>query len=169
MFELKHTPPTLLSLALTVIITELSHCAAVLSPCMQTFRCFLRHSTCRSIASQGCLTVHRLSVATHSRASGRQLPSQRRHAHSHSPRRDPPRTCCVALRCRRFLSHRLSTGRGSYGSVYKARVRATGAAVAVKVIPAGAPEEVAAIQREIEMLKQCNHPNVVRYLARSGL
>ncbi|KAK9835174.1 hypothetical protein WJX81_003390 [Elliptochloris bilobata] len=55
-------------------------------------------------------------------------------------------------------------GRGSYGSVYKARVRATGAAVAVKVIPAGAPEEVAAIQREIEMLKQCNHPNVVRYL-----
>ena len=61
------------------------------------------------------------------------------------------------------------TGRGSYGSVYKARVRATGAAVAVKVIPAGAPEEVAAIQREIEMLKQCNHPNVVRYLARAGL
>jgi len=50
--------------------------------------------------------------------------------------------------------------------VYKARVRATGAAVAVKVIPAGAPEEVAAIRREIEMLKQCNHPNVVRYLAR---
>lgn len=47
-------------------------------------------------------------------------------------------------------------------------MRATGAAVAVKVIPAGAPEELAAIQREIEMLKQCNHPNVVRYLARSG-
>ena len=46
-------------------------------------------------------------------------------------------------------------------------MRATGAAVAVKVIPAGAPEEVAAIQREIEMLKQCNHPNVVRYLARA--
>lgn len=63
---------------------------------------------------------------------------------------------------------RCGAGRGSYGSVYKARVRATGAAVAVKVIPAGAPEEVAAIQREIEMLKQCNHPNVVRYLARSA-
>ena len=57
-------------------------------------------------------------------------------------------------------------GRGSYGSVYKAQVRGTQEVVAVKVIPLGDKDEVVEIQKEIEMLKECNHPNVVRYLVR---
>ena len=58
----------------------------------------------------------------------------------------------------------LHTGRGSYGSVYKAQIRGTQEVVAVKVIPLGDKDEVLEIQKEIEMLKECNHPNVVRYL-----
>lgn len=60
-------------------------------------------------------------------------------------------------------------GRGSYGSVYKAQVRGTQEVVAVKVIPLGDKDEVLEIQKEIEMLKECNHPNVVRYLVRCNL
>lgn len=56
------------------------------------------------------------------------------------------------------------TGRGSYGSVYQAQDKDTGETVAVKVIPLGDKDEVAEIQKEIAMLKECNHPNVVRYL-----
>lgn len=57
-------------------------------------------------------------------------------------------------------------GRGSYGSVYKAQIRGTQEVVAVKVIPLGDKDEVLEIQKEIEMLKECNHPNIVRYLVR---
>ena len=59
-----------------------------------------------------------------------------------------------------------SAGRGSYGSVFKARVRATGELVAIKVIPIGESDDIADIQKEIDMLKGCNHPNVVHYLVR---
>lgn len=58
----------------------------------------------------------------------------------------------------------VETGRGSYGSVYQAQDKDTGETVAVKVIPLGDKDEVAEIQKEIAMLKECNHPNVVRYL-----
>ena len=61
------------------------------------------------------------------------------------------------------------TGRGSYGSVYKAQVKGTQEVVAVKVIPLGDKDEVLEIQKEIEMLKECNHPNVVRYLVSAKL
>ena len=50
--------------------------------------------------------------------------------------------------------------------MYKAQVRGTQEVVAVKVIPLGDKDEVLEIQKEIEMLKECNHPNVVRYLVR---
>ncbi|DBA81690.1 hypothetical protein WJX77_002971 [Trebouxia sp. C0004] len=58
----------------------------------------------------------------------------------------------------------IQLGRGSYGSVYKAQVRGSQEVVAVKVIPLGDKDEVLEIQKEIEMLKECNHANVVRYL-----
>ena len=48
--------------------------------------------------------------------------------------------------------------------MYKAQVRGTQEVVAVKVIPLGDKDEVLEIQKEIEMLKECNHANVVRYL-----
>eukprot|EP00193_Tetraselmis_chui_P003626 CAMPEP_0177753396 /NCGR_PEP_ID=MMETSP0491_2-20121128/1440_1 /TAXON_ID=63592 /ORGANISM="Tetraselmis chuii, Strain PLY429" /LENGTH=314 /DNA_ID=CAMNT_0019268683 /DNA_START=121 /DNA_END=1065 /DNA_ORIENTATION=+ len=57
-------------------------------------------------------------------------------------------------------------GEGSYGSVHKARDLVTGEVVAVKIIPLSAQEEegFAEIQREVHVLQECNHPNVVRYL-----
>ncbi|AEE34897.1 putative protein kinase STE-STE20-Pl family [Arabidopsis thaliana] len=55
--------------------------------------------------------------------------------------------------------------KGSYGSVYKARDLKTSEIVAVKVISLTEGEEgYEEIRGEIEMLQQCNHPNVVRYL-----
>jgi serine/threonine protein kinase len=38
--------------------------------------------------------------------------------------------------------------------------------VAIKVIPVGDDDEINDIQREIDMLRGCDHPNVVRYLVR---
>ncbi|KAK4263599.1 hypothetical protein QN277_028989 [Acacia crassicarpa] len=56
-------------------------------------------------------------------------------------------------------------GKGSYGSVYKARDLKTSDLVAIKVISLSEGEEgYEEIRGEIEMLQQCNHPNVVRYL-----
>ncbi|KAJ7943326.1 Protein kinase superfamily protein [Quillaja saponaria] len=56
-------------------------------------------------------------------------------------------------------------GKGSYGAVYKARDIRTSELVAVKVISLTEGEEgYEEIRGEIEMLQQCSHPNVVRYL-----
>ncbi|GLJ15990.1 hypothetical protein SUGI_0264730 [Cryptomeria japonica] len=56
-------------------------------------------------------------------------------------------------------------GKGSYGAVYKARDLKTSELVAIKVISLCEGEEgYEEIRGEIEMLQQCNHPNVVRYL-----
>ena len=56
---------------------------------------------------------------------------------------------------------------GSYGTVYKARDVTTQEMVAIKVIPLlDAPEEEAkTIQKEIDFLRTCDHPNIVRYHA----
>ncbi|KAJ4458622.1 putative Serine/threonine-protein kinase dst1 [Paratrimastix pyriformis] len=58
-------------------------------------------------------------------------------------------------------------GKGSYGSVYRARHRITGRIVACKIIPIG-PEDggdLAEIEREISFLKSCHHTNIVNYIA----
>ena len=55
-------------------------------------------------------------------------------------------------------------GQGSYGTVYKASVRNTDQLVAVKILPLGQQNEQATIQKEIDMLKECEHPNIVRYM-----
>lgn len=61
------------------------------------------------------------------------------------------------------LLHEL--GKGSYGAVYKARDIKTSELVAIKVISLSEGEEgYEEIRGEIEMLQQCSHPNVVRYL-----
>ena len=40
--------------------------------------------------------------------------------------------------------------------------------VAIKIIPVGQHSEQAAIQKEIDMLKECEHPNIVRYMVRGS-
>ncbi|XVF03177.1 hypothetical protein REPUB_Repub04eG0238600 [Reevesia pubescens] len=56
-------------------------------------------------------------------------------------------------------------GKGSYGAVYKAREIITLKLVAIKVISLTEGEErYEEIRGEIEMLQQCSHPTVVRYL-----
>jgi hypothetical protein len=54
-------------------------------------------------------------------------------------------------------------GAGGMGRVYRARDRATGATVAVKLLPDGG--DSARFAREAEVLSAIDHPGVVRYLA----
>lgn len=58
----------------------------------------------------------------------------------------------------------MNAGKGSYGSVFKARERASGQLVAVKVVPLSEGDNPADLAKEIELLAACDHPNVVRYL-----
>ncbi len=57
-------------------------------------------------------------------------------------------------------------GRGAYGTVWKAYDKVLLQHVAIKVIPLldTDREELQAIQREIQFLAGCNHPNIVKYL-----
>jgi serine/threonine protein kinase len=63
-----------------------------------------------------------------------------------------------------------STGKGSYGTVYKAVDLETSDIVAIKVISlAEQPsEDLQQIKKEIDFLSSCNHPNIVRYLVSCG-
>mmetsp|Transcript_21390 Transcript_21390/g.35776 ORF Transcript_21390/g.35776 Transcript_21390/m.35776 type:complete len:650 (+) Transcript_21390:162-2111(+) len=55
-------------------------------------------------------------------------------------------------------------GKGSYGSVYKARKFSTSDLVAIKVISLEEGEDgLEEIQKEIDVLASCNHPNIVKY------
>lgn len=59
-----------------------------------------------------------------------------------------------------------SVGKGSYGAVYQAMDRQTGQKVAVKIVPSDGKDEagLADLSKEIQLLKDCDHPNVVQYL-----
>jgi len=55
-------------------------------------------------------------------------------------------------------------GRGAYGAVWKAMDRRTKEVVALKLIPCtGRDDDMDAVRREVNILKDCNHPNIVRY------
>ncbi len=59
-------------------------------------------------------------------------------------------------------------GSGAMGTVYRGAHQETGAKVAIKLIAAGLAANVAAIarfKREIAILKQLEHPNIVKLLA----
>lgn len=53
-------------------------------------------------------------------------------------------------------------GAGGSGEVWRARARSTGAAVAVKLIPAGSEDERAAVFAEAALLGGLDHPHLVR-------
>lgn len=58
-------------------------------------------------------------------------------------------------------------GSGAMGTVYRARHEKTGLRVAIKVLAAGLDQNPKAndrFEREIEVLKQLKHPNIVRYM-----
>ena len=55
-------------------------------------------------------------------------------------------------------------GRGAYGAVWKAQNIRTAETVAVKLIPCNAMNEgLDAVRREIAILKDCQHQNIVQY------
>jgi hypothetical protein len=64
----------------------------------------------------------------------------------------------------RFVLERLA-GAGGMGEVYRARDRATGGTVALKLLHAGDRTHVARFLREARVLARLEHPNVVRYVA----
>ncbi|EDV29436.1 uncharacterized protein TRIADDRAFT_51772 [Trichoplax adhaerens] len=54
-------------------------------------------------------------------------------------------------------------GSGSYGDVFKVRVRQTDQIAALKVIKIQEDDDLAIIEQEIQILRGCVHPNIVQY------
>jgi serine/threonine protein kinase len=54
-------------------------------------------------------------------------------------------------------------GRGSYGSVYKGRIKGTDTIVAVKILSLEEDQDLDSIRKEINILRECDHVNVVKY------
>lgn len=54
-------------------------------------------------------------------------------------------------------------GSGTYGDVYKAKRLLTGETAAVKIIKLEPGDDFSIIQQEIRMMKDCLHPNIVRF------
>ncbi|HUJ63486.1 MAG TPA: protein kinase, partial [Kofleriaceae bacterium] len=64
----------------------------------------------------------------------------------------------------RFELERVA-GTGGMGTVYRARDRATGEPVAIKILRAGEGHSAARFVREIRVLAALHHPGIVRYVA----
>lgn len=54
-------------------------------------------------------------------------------------------------------------GKGSYGSVFKARNIKTAEIVAIKIVNLDDEEALEDVRREIEILSECDDPNIVKY------
>ncbi|KAI9218963.1 kinase-like domain-containing protein [Blastocladiella britannica] len=55
-------------------------------------------------------------------------------------------------------------GSGSYGEVYKAKVKVTGVLAAVKLVKLEPGEDLDEVLNEVNFLKSCSHANIVSYL-----
>lgn len=53
-------------------------------------------------------------------------------------------------------------GSGGYGAVYLAKQKKTGVKVAVKAMQKGRIQDYEAFQNEISILKQLDHPNIIK-------
>lgn len=54
-------------------------------------------------------------------------------------------------------------GKGSYGQIYKAYASAQNKEYAVKMISSDAdPDSLVSIEREIQIMLSCSHPNIVK-------
>ena len=74
--------------------------------------------------------------------------------------------CCVVLRQMEAYQKLEKVGEGTYGVVYKAKNRETGDIVALKKIRLEREDEgvPSTAIREISLLKELQHPNIVRYV-----
>ena len=54
-------------------------------------------------------------------------------------------------------------GEGTFGQVFKAIYKPTGEAVAVKVLVRRTKQEVSMFEKEGNILKSLNHPNIVKF------
>ena len=59
-----------------------------------------------------------------------------------------------------FLIHE-SLGSGAFGVVYRATIKESGFVIAIKQVHVGSRSD--GIEKEIEMLRNCRHPNIVQY------
>ncbi|GKT13751.1 Serine/threonine-protein kinase 3 [Aduncisulcus paluster] len=57
-------------------------------------------------------------------------------------------------------------GEGSYGKVYQARIKSTGAIIAVKSIPLERDDNLWEIDQEVQFLEKCEHENVIKFYGR---
>ncbi|KAI8814316.1 kinase-like domain-containing protein [Cladochytrium replicatum] len=55
-------------------------------------------------------------------------------------------------------------GTGSYGEVFKARIKRTAQIVAIKIITLEPGEEIFDVLNEINFLRECSHSNIVSYM-----
>src|SRR6185436_18505672 len=56
-------------------------------------------------------------------------------------------------------------GKGGMGQVFRARDRASGEVVAIKLISEGREQRAARFLREVELLSELSHPGIVRYVS----
>jgi serine/threonine protein kinase len=54
-------------------------------------------------------------------------------------------------------------GSGAFGTVFKAKIKQNGYELAIKEVLIGKLNNQKTIQKEIQMLKNCIHPNTVQY------
>ncbi|KNC70066.1 hypothetical protein SARC_17414, partial [Sphaeroforma arctica JP610] len=65
-----------------------------------------------------------------------------------------------------YISHLLQVGEGSYGSVYRCTEKVSHSIIALKSVSLedALKSNITSLGREIDILKECKHPNITLYL-----
>lgn len=89
----------------------------------------------------------------------------KRKRHKRSPKKDDDDDGIFLLEDpQSYLTYRIRVGSGSFGNVYTGRDKISNTKVAIKVIKTSYEENKESINNEVEMLRSCQHPNIVNYL-----